>query len=96
MVPVVSKEKHMYMWREQLHHTKAKRAIIATPGGGTVLKACVAHGVKALVIAKNDAHMKHLRDYAIGFMLNEKQLKDELSVRIPRQAQGGDFQVGPR
>ena len=95
MVPVVSKEKHMHLWREQFHHTKAKRAIIATPGGGTVLKACLAHGVKALVIAKNDAHMKHLRDYAIEFMLNEKQLKDELSVRIPRQAQGGDFQVGP-
>ena len=85
MVPVVSKEKHMHMWREQFHHTKAKRAIIATPGGGSVLKACLAQGVKALVIAKNDVHMKHLRDYAIAFMLTEAKVNSACAYHVKRR-----------
>ena len=74
----------MWMWREQLHHTKAKRAIIATPGGGTVLKACTAHGVEAFVVAKNDAHQKHLRDYAIEFMLTEAKVNSACAYHIKR------------
>ena len=69
-----------------IHHTKAERAIIATPGGGTVLKACLAHGVKALVIAKNDAHMKHLRDYAIAFMLTEAKMNAACTYHVKRGA----------
>ena len=76
----------MYLWREQFHHTKTKRAILATPGGGAMLKACVAHGVKALVIVKNDAHMKHLRDYAIEFMLNEAKMNSACAYHVNRKA----------
>ena len=85
MVPVMSKEKHICMWREHLHATKAKRAIIATPGGGVLLRACVAQGVKALVISKNEAHMKHLRDHVIEFMVNEAQVNSMCPYHIKRK-----------
>ena len=49
MVPVMSKEKHICLWREHLHATKATRCVIATPGGGVMIRACVAQGMKAFV-----------------------------------------------
>jgi hypothetical protein len=84
LVPVMSKEKHIWPWREQLHATKAKRAIIATPGGGVLLRACVAHGVKALVLSKNDAHTQHLREYVIEFMLTEAKMNSMCPYHIKR------------
>ena len=84
LVPVLSKEKHICLWREQLHATKAKRAIIATPGGGVLLRACVAHGVKALVLSKNDAHMQYLREYVIEFMLTEAKMNSLCPYHIKR------------
>jgi hypothetical protein len=41
--------------------------------------------VKTLVIVKNDAHMKHLRDYAIAFMLTEAKTNSACAYHIKRK-----------
>ena len=86
LVPLYSKERNFKVWREHLHTLQAKRAVVATPGGGPLLKALIQAQCKALLISRSETLTRHLQSFAQNYLSSEIQFNTECEWYTPRSA----------
>ncbi len=73
-------------WIEHLHATQAKRAVIATVGGGLIIKALMDRCVKGLLFCKNEKHMEHLMAYAKKHIIIEAKTNPQSRFHVSRES----------